>query len=163
MSSLEANFMHEVANTPRGRGVLACIQCGRCTSSCPVARVMVEHNPRRLMEMIILGLRADVMLGPVPWHCLSCFTCLDRCPQGGDVGEVMFAIRNLAVKEGNIPDGVLTQARSLFDAGRVVTSSRMALVQREKYGLGREPRIDVEAVQKILRKTCFDRLIQRGR
>lgn len=79
------------------------------------------------------------------------------------MGEAMFAIRNLAVKEGNIPDGVLTQARSLFDAGRVVTSSRMALIQREKYGLGREPRIDVEAVQKILRKTCFDRLIQRGR
>jgi heterodisulfide reductase subunit C len=162
LSSLDANFMHEVANTPRGRGVLACIQCGRCTSSCPVAKVMVEHNPRRLIEMIILGLRADVMLGPVPWHCLSCFTCLDRCPQGGDVGEAVFAIRNLTVKEGNIPSGVLTQARSLFEAGRVVTSSRMALIQREKYGLGKEPRIDVEAVQKILRKTCFDKLIQRG-
>jgi heterodisulfide reductase subunit C len=162
LSSLDANFMHEVANTPRGRGVLACIQCGRCTSSCPVAKVMVEHNPRRLMEMIILGLRADVMLGPVPWHCLSCFTCLDRCPQGGDVGEAMFAIRNLAVKDGNIPSGVLTQARSLFEAGRVVTSGRMALIQREKCGLGKEPTVDVEAVQKILRKTCFDKLIQRG-
>jgi len=162
LSSLDANFMHEVANTPRGRGVLACIQCGRCTNSCPVAKVMVEHNPRRLMEMIILGLRADVMLGPVPWHCLSCFTCLDRCPQGGDVGEAMFAIRNLAVKDGNIPSGVLTQARSLFEAGRVVTSGRMALIQREKCGLGKEPIVDVEAVQKILRKTCFDKLIQRG-
>jgi heterodisulfide reductase subunit C len=154
--------MHEVANMPRGRGVLACIQCGRCTSSCPVAKVMVEHNPRRLMEMIILGQRADVMLGPVPWQCLSCFTCLDRCPQGGDVGETMFAIRNLAAREKNVPEGILAQARNLFETGRVVPSTRMALIQREQYGLGKEPAIDVDAVQRILRKTHFDGLIQKG-
>lgn len=162
MSCLDAGFMHQVANTPRGRGVLACIQCGRCTSSCPVARVVQEHNPRKLMEMIILGLRSDVLSEQLPWYCLSCFTCLDRCPQGGDVGETMFAIRNLAVRQGNIPEGILAQAKNLFENGRVVTSSRMALAQREKYGLGREPVVDVEIVQKILRRTSFDRLINKG-
>jgi len=162
LSSLDAYFMREVANTPRGRGVLACIQCGRCTSSCLVARVVEEHNPRKLVEMIILGLRSEVLPGPLPWYCLSCFTCLDRCPQGGDVGETMFAIRNLAVREGNIPEGIAAQAQSLFETGRVVTPSRMALINREKYGLGKEPAVNVEAVQKILRKTSFDKLIYRG-
>jgi heterodisulfide reductase subunit C len=155
--------MHEVANTPRGRGVLACIQCGRCTTSCPVARVTEEHNPRKLMEMIILGLRSDVLSERLPWYCLSCFTCLDRCPQGGDVGEVMFAIRNLTVREGKIPEGVLIQAKSLFENGRVVTASRMALIQREKYGLNEEPSVDVEAVRQILKKTRFDKLISKGK
>ncbi|HVO36963.1 MAG TPA: 4Fe-4S dicluster domain-containing protein [Candidatus Acidoferrum sp.] len=155
--------MHEVANTPRGRGVLACIQCGRCTNSCPVAKVVKEHNPRKLMEMIILGLRSDVLGEQLPWYCLSCFTCLDRCPQGGDVGEAMFAIRNLAVKEGKIPEGILVQARSLFENGRVVTASRMASAQREKYGLGKEPTVNVEAVQKILRKTNYDKLINKAK
>ena len=155
--------MHEVANTPRGRGVLACIQCGRCTTSCPVARVTEEHNPRKLMEMIILGLRSDVLSERLPWYCLSCFTCLDRCPQGGDVGEVMFAIRNLTVREGKIPEGVLVQAKSLFENGRVVTASRMALIQREKYGLNEEPSVDVEAVRQILKKTRFDKLISKGK
>ena len=163
MSHLEAHFMHEVANTPRGRGVLACIQCGRCTSSCPVARVTEEHNPRKLMEMIILGLRSDVLSERLPWYCLSCFTCLDRCPQGGDVGEVMFAIRNLTAREGKIPEGVLIQAKSLFENGRVVTASRMALIQREKYGLNEEPSVDVEAVRQILKKTRFDKLISKGK
>ena len=162
MSSLDAEFMHKVANTPRGRGILKCIQCGRCTSSCPVARVIDEHNPRKLMEMTILGLRSEVLSGPLPWYCLSCFTCLDRCPQGGDVGESMFAIRNLAVREGNIPKGILVQAQSLFETGRVITPVRMALIQREKYGLGKEPTVDIEAVQKILRKTSFDILINKG-
>jgi len=162
LSLLDADFMRNIANTPRGQGVLVCIQCGRCTSSCPVARVIDEHNPRKLMEMIILGLRPEVMLGALPWYCLSCFTCLDRCPQGGDVGETMFAIRNLAVREGNIPKGILVQAQSLFESGRVVTPSRTALINREKYGLGKEPAVDVEAVQKILRKTSFDKLIYGG-
>jgi len=155
--------MHDVANTPRGKGVLACIQCGRCTSSCPVARIVEEHNPRKLMEMIILGLRSDLFAGQLPWYCLSCFTCLDRCPQGGDVGEVMFAIRNLAVKEGNIPDGILVQAKSLFENGRVVVASKMALVQRERHGLDKEPSVDVQAVQKILRKTRFNKLMNKGK
>jgi len=162
LSSLDSHFIHEVANKPRGRGVLTCIQCGRCTSSCPVARVVEEHNPRKLMEMIILGLRSDVLQGPLLWHCLSCFTCLDRCPQGGDVGETMFAIRNLAVTEGNVPRGTLVQAQSLFETGRVVTPSKMALTNRKKYGLGKQPAVDVKAVQKILRKTSFDELIYRG-
>ncbi len=162
MSSLDACFMHEVANTPRGKGVLACIQCGRCTNSCPVSRVVSEHNPRKLMEMTILGSRQDLLQGQLPWYCLSCFTCLDRCPQGGDVGEAMFAIRNLAVRGGNIPKGILAQAQSLFDKGKVVTTTRMASAQREEHGLGKEPSVDVEAVQKILRKTRFDKLISRS-
>ena len=160
MSSLDAYFMHEVANTPRGRGVLACIQCGRCTSSCPVSKVVGEHNPRKLLEMIILGLRSDVLSESLPWYCLSCFTCLDRCPQGGDVGETMFAIRNLAVRGKNIPKGIFVQARSLFENGCVVAPTRMSSIRREKYGLGKMPVANVEAVQKILRKTSFDKLIE---
>jgi len=74
----------------------------------------------------------------------------------------MFAIRNLAVREGNIPKGILVQAQSLFETGRVITPVRMALIQREKYGLGKEPTVDIEAVQKILRKTSFDILINKG-
>jgi len=161
LSRPEAHFMHEVANTPRGKGVLACIQCGRCTSSCPVARVVEEHNPRKLMEMIILGLHADVLGEQLPWYCLSCFTCLDRCPQGGDVGETMFAIRNLAVKEGRMPEGVRMQALSLYENGRVVAMGRMASLQRAQYGLGEEPKMDVEAVQRILRKTGFHKLVRK--
>ncbi len=78
------------------------------------------------------------------------------------MGEAMFAIRNLTAKEGNIPEGILTQARSLFETGRVVTAGKMALIQREMYGLGKEPTVDVAAVQRILKRTQFDKLIQKG-
>jgi len=161
--SLDPNFMHEIANIPRGRGILFCIQCGRCTSGCPVARTTDEYNPRKIMEMIILGLRNEVLLSNLPWYCLSCFTCLDQCPQRGDVGEAMFAIRNLAAKEGNIPEGIRIQAESLFETGRVVTPSRMALVQREKYGLNKDLSTGIDEVQKILKQTSFTKLLRKKR
>lgn len=151
--------MREVANTPRGRGVLLCIQCGRCSSSCPIARLTKEHNPRRLMEMVILGSRSEVLPQKLPWYCLSCFTCLDRCPQGGDVGEVMFAIRNLAAREGNIPAGVVTQARSLIETGRVVNPVKTIVNRREKLGLVKIPPTGLDEVQKILKRTTLNKKI----
>lgn len=112
------------------------------------------------MEMVILGLRSEVLLEGLPWYCLSCFTCLDRCPQGGDVGEVMFAIRNLAAKEGNVPAGVLAQARSLMDTGRVVNPVRSIVGKRESLGLAEIAPTGAEDVQKILKRTALDKLIQ---
>lgn len=155
--------MHEVANTPRGKGILACIQCGRCSSSCPIARLVDEHNPRQLMEMIILGSRDEVLRTKLPWYCLSCFTCLDRCPQGGDVAEVMFAIRNLALREGNVPDGFAAQAGNLIKTGCVVTPTMMMIRKRETLGLSKIPSTAIEEVQKILKKTTLDKMMSSRR
>ena len=109
------------------------------------------------MEMIILGARSTVLPNKLPWYCLSCFTCLNRCPQGGDVGEVMFAIRNLAVKEGYIPAGILTQAKSLLETGRVVNPVKTTISKREKLGLAKITSAGLDEVQKILKMTAFDK------
>ena len=159
MSELDLNFMSEVAGTPRGNGILLCIQCGRCSSGCPVARLTNEHNPRRLMEMVILGLKKDILPTQLPWYCLSCFTCLDRCPQGGDVGDVMFAIRNLAAKNGNIPAGVAGQAKALYETTRVINPVRSALEKRESMGLGKLDNEGLADVQKILKKTGMEKIL----
>jgi len=159
VSELDLGFMSEVASTPRGKGILLCIQCGRCSSGCPVARLTNDHNPRRLMEMIILGLKKEVLPTQLPWYCLSCFTCLDRCPQGGDVGDVMFAIRNLAVKQGNMPAGVAAQAKALYETTRVINPVRSALDKRESMGLGKLDTEGLEEVKKILKKTEMDKVI----
>jgi len=160
LSELDLGFMSEVANTARGKGVLLCIQCGRCSSGCPVGRLTGEHNPRRLVEMVILGAKKDVLTTQLPWYCLSCFTCLDRCPQGGDVGEVMFALRNLAVRQGNVPAGVAAQAKSLYETTRVINPIRSAVDKRESLGLGKLGTEGLEEVQKMLKKTGMDKLVQ---
>jgi len=77
------------------------------------------------------------------------------------VGEAMFAIRNLAAMERNVPEGIVIQARSLIDTGRVVNPTRMALLEREKLGLDKGPSTATEDVQKILKRTKFDKKISR--
>jgi len=111
------------------------------------------------MEMIILGLKKEVLPTQLPWYCLSCFTCLDRCPQGGDVGDVMFAIRNLAVKQGNMPAGVAAQAKALYETTRVINPVRSAIEKRESMGLGKLDTEGLEEVKKILKRTAMDKVI----
>lgn len=65
----------------------------------------------------------------------------------------MFAIRNLATKEGNVPLGVLTQAKNLIKTGRVVELSESAIGRREEVGLPKGPSTDLKEVQKILKAT----------
>jgi len=150
------NFMHEVANTPRGEGVLSCIQCGRCAGSCPVGRLTPNYNPRRLIEMVNLGFKWEALF-ELSWLCLSCFTCMDRCPQGADVGEVVFALRSIAARDGNVPKGALTMAKNLVETGHIVNPT--ASVNKQRASLGLPPREPVPEVAKIAKKTDLSKIL----
>jgi heterodisulfide reductase subunit C len=71
----------------------------------------------------------------------------------------MFAIRNLAVREGNVPDGFAAQAGNLIETGRVVTPTMMMTTKREKLGLSKGPSTATEEVQKILKKIGLDKMM----
>jgi heterodisulfide reductase subunit C len=71
----------------------------------------------------------------------------------------MFAIRNLAVKEKNLPDGFAAQAKNLVETGRVVTPTESMVKKREEIGLPKEQSTATEDVQKILKKTGFSKIV----
>jgi len=72
----------------------------------------------------------------------------------------MFALRNLAVRQGNIPAGVAAQAKALYETTRVINPVRTALDKRESMGLGKITTEGLEEVQKILKKTGMDKIVQ---
>ena len=72
----------------------------------------------------------------------------------------MFAIRNLAVRLGNIPAGVVAQAKSLYETTRVINPTRAALDRRESLGLGKLTADGLEEVQKILKRTGMEKIIK---
>ena len=117
-------FVKEVAATPGGENISACIQCGICTGSCPVASEM-EYPPRKIIAMIRAGMRDEVLSSNSMWHCLSCYMCTARCPRNVKPTELAHALECLASQQGFKVKGTRTPAfyrsfvSSIKDNGRV--------------------------------------------
>ena len=118
------NFVDEVAATPGGEHVRACIQCGICTGSCPAASEM-EYPPRKIIALIRAGMRDEVLSSSSVWHCLSCYMCTVRCPRGVKPTELVHALESLAnqhsfhIKGTRTPAMYLSFVSSIRDNGRV--------------------------------------------
>lgn len=80
-----------------GVNLLACNQCGKCSSGCPVA-FSLDVLPSQIIRMAQLGME-DVLIAEMIWTCASCMTCVARCPKGIDLPRVMEAIRQLALRD----------------------------------------------------------------
>lgn len=77
-----------------------CFECGICTASCPIARLIYKHyNPRMLLQSIVHDL--DRAITEVePWLCAWCDRCYKRCPQGLNLPEIFMLARNIAKERG---------------------------------------------------------------
>jgi heterodisulfide reductase subunit C len=96
---LDHDFLSEIYGLPGGREIKKCIQCGTCSSSCPLSYVM-DYGPRKIFSLIRAGFRDEVLSSNTIWYCSSCYTCAVRCPKDIKITDVMYALKRLAVKEG---------------------------------------------------------------
>ena len=96
---LDHDFLTEIYALPGGHEIKKCIQCGTCSSSCPLSYVM-DHGPRKIFSLIRAGFRDEVLRSNTIWYCSSCYTCAVRCPKNIKITDVMYALKRLAVAEG---------------------------------------------------------------
>jgi len=82
----------------------ACFGCQTCTTVCPVVG-NYEHPqealgllPHQIMQAAGLGLRDLAFGSSMLWDCLTCYQCQEQCPQGVWVTDVLYELKNLAVK-----------------------------------------------------------------
>lgn len=76
-----------------------CVQCGRCSSGCPVA-FESPHTPRKIIRFLQLGQVETACRSPFLWYCTLCQACTVRCPRGVDVAETVLGLRRLGVANG---------------------------------------------------------------
>ena len=107
--SLDHTFVEEVLAEPGGEHLLTCWSCGTCAATCLVRRFDPEFNPRLILRKAGLGLRDGVLSSKEIWLCSACDACYPRCPKGIHISEVMQAIRNIAIREGNERPGATAQ------------------------------------------------------
>ena len=154
-------FSNVVTSRLGGETITLCYQCGTCASSCPVAKITPRFNPREVIKLSLLGEKDEVISGEAIWLCCSCFNCQERCPQKVEIADVMYALRNIAFKEGYIPNIYSEFASALLNDGCIVKVSKFVEKKRPALGLPPLQPTGVDALRKILSATGFDKLQQK--
>jgi heterodisulfide reductase subunit C len=134
-TTLDPNFKYEVAAEMGGTNITRCFACGTCTAGCPVREIDDKYNPRKIIRMVILGMREKVLKSDFIWLCSTCYTCYDRCPQDVQLTAVMTALKNIAAREGYIHPAFKEQARLVSTFGRLYEVEDFDNKKREKLGL----------------------------
>jgi Fe-S oxidoreductase len=80
-----------------------CYECGKCDTVCPWNRVR-KFPVRRIIN--------QAKFGVVPfesedlWLCTTCGNCVQRCPRGVKIIDVMRAMRRVLVPDGVVPTSI---------------------------------------------------------
>lgn len=141
-----------------GETLTLCYQCGTCASSCPVAKITDRFNPREVIKLSLLGKKNEVVSGDSIWLCCSCYNCQERCPQKVEIADVIYALRNIALREGYIPNIYSQFVSALLGEGRIVNVSKFVESKRPALGLPPLQPTGVASLRKILSATGFDKL-----
>ena len=158
---LDPNFKYEVTNVSGGHNILRCFQCGTCSAGCPVREIDEKYNPRKIIRMVILGMKDRVLSSDFIWLCSQCETCEERCPQDVRIPEVMDAIKNLAVKKGYIHEAFAKQAETIGELGILYAISDFENKKRDTLGLPKLPTKNLE-VSEIYKITGLDKILKKN-
>jgi len=96
-----------------GEALKKCYQCGTCTGTCPWTPI-THFNIRKLVRFGQLGLDG---IEEFMWGCSTCKFCVDRCPRGVELIDVVTAIRNVYSGGGMLPQSLRAFVGSMSARG----------------------------------------------
>jgi heterodisulfide reductase subunit C len=66
------------------------------------------------------GLISEMTSSDIIWTCVSCFKCMERCPQKVAPVNILFALKNLSVMNGkDVPGNYTAMLQSTMNMGLV--------------------------------------------
>jgi NADPH-dependent glutamate synthase beta subunit-like oxidoreductase/ferredoxin len=96
-------FKHKILEVAGGETFTHCYQCGTCTATCPASCLIEVLRPNKVIQLAKLGIRNNVYSDGF-WLCAGCNACINNCPQGVKIPEIMHVLKKLAIMEGKIPE-----------------------------------------------------------
>ncbi len=113
-----------------------CLECGKCTGSCPVSRFNRGFSPRAILNKSIRSKNIDLLKDKNIWSCLTCKLCDERCPAEIDYINLTLAIRSEAQKSGE--EALCSHGGTAQSIMRIMTSAD--LVTRRMDGIDKNLR-----------------------
>jgi heterodisulfide reductase subunit C len=113
LNERDPHFKDEMAEKIGLETIKPCFTCGSCTGVCPVHEVLEDFDPRRIIYMILLGMREEVLSSDLIWFCCLCNACFFVCPQGIKFSRVAAELRKTAVAQGRVDEGFLRKLEEL--------------------------------------------------
>jgi quinone-modifying oxidoreductase subunit QmoC len=100
----DISFINDIAGLG-GDTLKKCFQCATCSVVCPISP---DNKPFPRKEMIAAswGLKDRVIKNADIWLCHNCGDCSTKCPRGAKPGDVLGALRSLAIAEYAVPKGL---------------------------------------------------------
>ncbi len=97
----DVNFIKDI-EALGGDTLKKCFQCATCSVVCPISP---DNKPFPRKEMIAAswGLKDRVLKNADIWLCHNCGDCSTKCPRGAKPGDVLGALRSLAIAEYAVP------------------------------------------------------------
>ncbi|MFH1437646.1 MAG: 4Fe-4S dicluster domain-containing protein [Pseudomonadota bacterium] len=89
-------------------GLHGCLECGKCTASCPMGELYASFTYAMSPRGIIEKARHDksILYSAAIWHCLECDECTKACVSAVTYRVFMKKLRDLARGCGVIPSGI---------------------------------------------------------
>ena len=111
-----ARDVAEVLAEEGGKAFESCYQCGLCTGSCPWNLVR-DFLTRKLIHEAQLGI-VDMEEEDM-WLCVSCRACVQVCPRGVEIIDIMRSFRRIIAGMGvaRVPDSLRLTAKNIAGTG----------------------------------------------
>ena len=140
MQIFDHHFKDEVAKKIGLEAIKPCYTCGACTAVCPVHEVIAGFDPRRMIHMILLGMRKEILssdyksfsLKPRGRHIVK--VCLGTaCHLNGAVQNLEQIGRNLNICEGETTGDREFSLETVNCVG-ICALAPVAMVDEDYYG-----------------------------
>lgn len=101
-----------------------CLECGKCSASCPRMLTGKEYSPRLLAQKLISERDDEQFIENSVWECLTCSLCEERCPSGVKISQVILEMRTLLAKDKGLK-GYRAHDGALHSWMRMMTSPEL--------------------------------------
>jgi Fe-S oxidoreductase len=114
----------EIKKIIKERSLYMCLECGKCSASCPRFLAGKEYSPRLLAHKLITEPQDQAYIQNSVWECLTCGLCEERCPSGVEFVRFILDMRAVLADQTGLM-GYRAHDGALHSWMRIMTSPEL--------------------------------------